>query len=262
MKIIDNDRETLFQILSTIYEVNGIVPKIAEVGVLKGKNAVNMYNVLSPKRMFLIDSWSAEKTIAAGVATEHRSWMSQNLSDYEFYYGGPLDEQKTHDAIYNEAQSRFLGKDNIEFVRADSLDGFDFLKKNHHTDFDFIYVDANHHYEHVLDDLMFYKELLKEDIGCFQLNDCCHSKQGVLQNLGVLEAANKFCKINDFIPVIAVNRDFTDVILAPRNSSIASAINETVEGSKVSYVEVPNELFPNLSIKVGTESRGISFICP
>ena len=57
-----------------------------------------------------------------------------------------------------------------------------------------------------------------------------------------------------------MNRDFTDVILAPRNSSIASAINETVEGSNAAYVEVPNELFPNLSIKVGTESRGISFI--
>ena len=260
MKIIDQDRQAFFKILSTIYQTNGIVPKIAEVGVLKGKNAIDMYNALNPRKMFLIDSWSAEKIKAAQDSVEHRFWQKKNLSDYEFYYGGPLLEQKTHDAIYKEAQSRFAGRDNVEFVCANSLEGFELLKKNQHTDFDFIYIDASHYYEQVLDDLMFYKQLLKEDIGCFQLNDCCHSEQGVMQNFGVLEAASKFCKLNDFIPVIAVNRDFTDVILAPRNSSIASAIHETVEGSNAAYVEVPNELFPNLSIKVGTESRGISFI--
>lgn len=259
MKIIDQDRSAFFEILTKIYQANGIAPKIAEVGVLKGKNAINMYNSLNPKQMFLIDSWSAKKVVESSAAVQHRSWSAKYLSDYEWYYGGPLDEQKTYDDIYKEAQSRFSGKDNVEFVRADSLDGFEFLKRNHHTDFDFIYIDANHHYEYILDDLMFYKELLKEDVGCFQLNDCCHSKQGVLQNLGVLEAANKFCKINDFIPVIAVNRDFTDVILAPRNSSIASAINQTVEGNDLSYVEVPNELFPNLSVKVGARPS-ISFI--
>ena len=259
MKIIDQDREALYKILSTIYRNNGIEPKIAEVGVLKGKNAENMYNFLKPKKMFLIDSWSAEKGIETAAAVAHRSWSANYLGDYDWYYGGPIDEQKTFDALYEEAQSKFLGKDNVEFIRADSLAGFEVLKTNQQMDLDFIYIDANHHYEHVLDDLMCYKQLLKEDIGCFQLNDCCHSEQGVLQNLGVLEAANKFCKINDFIPVIAVNSDFTDVILAPRKSSIASAINETLEGSKIAYVEVPNELFSNLSIKIGAESRGISF---
>ena len=56
MKIIDQDRQAFFKILSTIYQTNGIVPKIAEVGVLKGKNAIDMYNALNPRKMFLIDS--------------------------------------------------------------------------------------------------------------------------------------------------------------------------------------------------------------
>ena len=62
MKIIDQDRSAFFEILTKIYQANGIAPKIAEVGVLKGENAINMYNSLNPKQMFFIDSWSAKKS--------------------------------------------------------------------------------------------------------------------------------------------------------------------------------------------------------
>ena len=111
----------------------------------------------------------------------------------------------------------------------------------------------------MLDDLMNYQTLLHEQLGCFQLNGCCHSKAGVNQNFGALEAAQQFCKLTDFEPVLVVNRDFTDVFLAPKNSPMLKNINVMLDFNNVSYVEIPNAFFPNLSVNVGKRAN-LSFI--
>ena len=110
--------------------------------------------------------------------------------------------------------------------------------------FGIIYLGASHQYEEVLDDLMNYQTLLHDQLGCFQLNGCCHSKAGVNQNFGALEAAQQFCKLADFEPVLVVNRDFTDVFLAPKNSPMLKYINVMLDFNNVSYVEIPNAFFP------------------
>jgi Methyltransferase domain len=251
MKVIEANRNAIYTVLAHIFDELKVKPLLAEVGVLSGKNAVALYNVFKPEKLYLIDSWSADVCFKDyRLVNKHRSWVD-DPSKYASYFGGPIEEQATFDALFAEAQSKFPDKANVEFLRANSLEGVEQLKEKGQKDLHLIYVDANHQYEKVLDDLMYYRELLHPELGCLQLNDCCHSEAGTRQNLGVLEAANKFCKLADFVPVLAVNRNFTDVLLAPRSSPMVKNINIVVEASDVVYVEVPNELFANLSVKVG-----------
>ena len=106
---------------------------------------------------------------------------------------------------------------------------------------------------------MNYRKLLHDQLGCFQLNDCCHSAAGVNQNFGVLEAAQKFCKLSNFEPALIVNRDFTDVLLAPINSPMIKNINVMLDFNNISYVEIPSALFPNLSVNTG-KRENLSFV--
>ena len=41
MKIIEANREIIFLILSSIYKHKNLNPLVAEIGVLKGNNAIN-----------------------------------------------------------------------------------------------------------------------------------------------------------------------------------------------------------------------------
>jgi len=257
MMVIEANRNDLFSILAPIFSHNKIKPKAAEVGVLRGKNAKDILAKLEPSHLFLIDSWSVESSHKFQNLNSHRDWVS-DLDKFEFYYGGALDRQETYDAIYAEALREFDGNANVTIIRKTSLGGFRHLLEQGETEFDFIYVDASHDYESALDDLMCYSQLLKKDFGIFQLNDCCHSVAGVQQNLGVLEAANKFCKIKNFVPVVAVNRDFTDVILAPKRSPLVTAIKHLIEQNNIISVEVPDELFANMTVKSGARPS-ISF---
>ena len=74
-----------------------------------------------------------------------------------------------------------------------------------------------------------------------------------------MEAANKFCKMADFVPILAVNRDFTDVLLAPAKSPMINNVNIMVEHNDIMCVDVPTSLFANLSVKVGKRAN-LSFI--
>lgn len=259
MKVIEANRDAIYSILNAIFEQLNRQITIAEVGVLKGNNALAMYQALSPRKMLLIDAWSVDESIKEFRANNnHRCWVD-DPSKYDFYVGGPVDEQTTFDNLYAETKSKFKNIQNVELIRADSTKAYQSIKEKYSKKIEFIYLDASHQYEKVLDDLLNYKDLLDEDLGCFQLNDCCHSKAGVRQNLGVLEAANKFCKMADFVPILAVNRDFTDVLLAPAKSPMINNVNIMVEHNDIMCVDVPTSLFANLSVKVGKRAN-LSFI--
>ncbi|NCX94652.1 MAG: class I SAM-dependent methyltransferase, partial [Gammaproteobacteria bacterium] len=94
------------------------------------------------------------------------------------------------------------------------------------------------------------QDFVPED-GVIQMNDCCHSKDGLKQNLGVLEATVKFLKMSEFVPVLTTNTDYTDVLLARRNSKLINVIDTIVNVNDINYVEVPSQLLGALTIKSG-----------
>ena len=147
----------------------------------------------------------------------------------------------------------------MKIIRSDTEAAAIYLNETEQNNFNLIYVDANHQYEKVFDDLYNYQKFLASDYGCFQLNDCCHSDEGVKHNLSVLEASLRFWKIFDFIPLLITNTDFTDVLFAKRGSPIIGLVDTIVSTSDISYVEIPDQLFGSMKIKYGSGKINLSF---
>lgn len=256
MKIIDCHRTHIYQVLAKAFEVLGISPAVIEVGVCKGDNADSLNQILKPSALFLLDSWSAENTRSYELVNDHRYWVDKP-ENYDYYYGGSVHDQSTFDNIFKSVEERFSQNTNVRIYRGRSLDGARKLQSEGQL-FDLIYLDASHHYEDVYDDLKFFSALLRNDVSLFQLNDCCHSQAGIRQNLGVLEACVRFCKEEDFIPLMLTNNDWTDVVLCKRGSRIEVLIDQIILENGIAFVELPHQLLGALSIR-GETRKCISF---
>lgn len=257
LMVVDQDRYFLYDVLSAAYGLEGVRPVVAELGVLRGENASELFHRLNPSALYLIDAWSSNISETYSTRNGERTWASP-ASDFADYYGGNVTAQATFDRLYSETCSRFENERRVQILRSTTSDGLESLKVNCPEGVDLIYVDAGHDYEQVLDDLMKSAEALRKDRGALILNDCCHSVPGVKQNLGVLEAAYKFCRMAGYRPLLAVNRNWTDAVLVRSDSRLVGSIRQLMLGSAIRYVEVPTELFPNLRL-TDSQLPSISF---
>ena len=259
MKVLIGTRELIYGILNATFRSKGTAPLIAEFGVLDGGNAKKLYEILQPQSMFLIDSWSKDMVEEYTKNNAHRSWV-ENIEKYASYFGGSLFDQHTFDALHEKVLTKFSGCENVKILKSTTLASIPTLNSllGESSKFDLMYVDASHQYESVLDDLLGCETLLAQD-GFLQLNDCCHSSEGVKQNLGVLEAAVKFCKLAQFIPILVTNTDFSDVLLVRKSSNMNTLIHQLVANNEISYVEVPHQLLGAMTVNYGNRTN-LSFI--
>lgn len=258
MKVIFGDRVLLYKILHAGFERLGIRPRIAEVGVLRGENAMKLREIFSPSHLYLIDSWSTDGVSEYMQTNSHRSWVD-DPEKHARYFGGPLKDQSTFDNLYAGVISKFGDFQDVSIIRESSRKAAGTLAAlQGESSMDMIYLDASHQFEAVFDDLMLYQEVLSRN-GVFQLNDCCHSDDGIRQNLGVLEAATRFCKMTGFVPAILSNTDWTDVLLVRRGSEVLAAIEEVVLSNPLAWVEVPHHLFGALRVRYGA-AKNVSFL--
>jgi hypothetical protein len=256
---VTSGRKLIYQLVNAAFQSAQIKPSAAELGVLKGENAEMIFRELSPVQFYLIDSWSKDAFLDYKENNKHRPWVD-DIDDYAKYFGGSLDAQSTFDKLFAEAVQKFKDKKTVSVMRYSSRDALPHLQKmlGEKNKLDYIYVDASHQYETVLDDLIEYQQFLQPN-GLFQLNDCCHSAQGVKQNLGVLEATVKFCKMAEFVPVLLTNTDFTDVVLARKSSPMLETIDQVILSNRVDFVEVPDQLFGALKVRSGKRDN-LSFV--
>lgn len=135
----------------------------AEIGVLKGAHAKQILNgYLNIEKLVLVDPWVP--------------------------FGGGYDlSEREFDNMYGEVKELFQKDKRVEIIR--DLSG-NALKKFHDEYFDFIYLDGNHQYEFVLNDLeAWYPKLKKYGVMCG--DDFGHpSGQGVIK--AVSEFAYKY----------------------------------------------------------------------
>jgi hypothetical protein len=256
MKILQGSRVLIYQIADAVFKTSNISPCIIELGVLDGANAEVINQIMAPKELVLIDAWSTSSFNDYETNNDHRTWVN-DMSEYAGYFQGSPKEQATFDQLYQKTIDRFEGKPNVRVIKGNSRAAMQAIAKFRPEKFDLIYVDAGHQYETVLDDLMDYSELLKDD-GFFQLNDCCHSPDGLKLNLGVLEATIKFCKIKDFLPVLVCNTDWTDVLLVKKKSPMVDLIDQIVLNNTLAFVEIPPQLLGALTVRYG-KTRNLSF---
>lgn len=259
MKIVDCTRQGLYDIVSAAFQALAIQPAIIELGVHRGENAERLIGSLKPRHTILVDAWSAVTLKTYSHFEELPPWILP-LTAFERYFGGSLSDQATFDRAHSATLDRFAGAKDLEVIRSDTIPAFEQIRgKIGKNSIDFIYIDANHQYDYVLRDLLYYKDLLTEE-GVIMLNDCCHSQKGMNQNLGVLEAVGNFIKRTDFVPLALSSTDMSDLVLARSGSRIAKAVGDAFDRSDLFFVEVLPQLLPLARIHVSAEGRArVSF---
>lgn len=258
MKVCNTHREIFYHVLNAVFQACEKQPVIAELGVLRGENALKLYNALTPEKMVLIDSWSPAANDQYSPFDPLPAWL-EPVDAYAYYYGGPMHDPATWDRLYQECLSKFVDVDNVTTIRADTIGAIEQIKPKTGIDkFDLVYIDANHQYEYILRDMMYWQDLVADD-GFILLNDCCHSLNGTKQNLGVLEALSSFLKRSDFIPLAMTNTDWSDVILVRKNPVMVQLVDMALTNSDIPFVEIPYQLISAAKVVSGQQRANISF---
>lgn len=105
----------------------------AEIGVWKGDFSQRILERTAPRELHLIDPWAFQPEFP------------------ERMYGGSVAKgQADMDEIHRGVEGRFAGIDAVRIHRATSADA---LATFPDGTFDWVYVDGNHYYEYVLEDL-------------------------------------------------------------------------------------------------------------
>ena len=107
----------------------------AEIGVEKGKYASALFKRIPDLHLLAIDSW-----------------------DYYFEYTSRLHVvQDEEDRFHAETKER-LANCNVEIIKAYSMDA---VKKVYRDSLDFVYIDANHEFDYIIQDIIEWTKRVK-----------------------------------------------------------------------------------------------------
>ena len=132
----------------------------AEIGVHNGRHASQILSLLNVKKLYLVDPWA--------------SYTDHGIK------GFPDDEQE---AIYQEVEGKFSGMPNVEIIRKMSAEAVAEIRD---LSLDFVYIDGNHEYEYVLEDLRVWYPKVKPD-GVLGGDDFGHPS-----SVGLIRAVTEF----------------------------------------------------------------------
>ncbi len=118
---------------------------IAEVGVWKGDFSKKIYDLRSPKKLILVDPWIFNPKIR-GCAPQVNGKEPLN--------------QKFFDDAKSSTYAKFHNLENVEIIDSSSLDSSNMFKNEY---FDYIYIDGEHSYDAVLNDLNHWYPKLKKN---------------------------------------------------------------------------------------------------
>ena len=120
---------------------------IAEIGVWKGDYSAQLLRVLKPRELHLIDPWAFDPYYAP-----------------RWYGGAEARSQDDMDAIHKGVERRFAEAPQVRINRRPSVEALNGFPDG---SFDLIYVDGNHSFEHVLQDLVVaYRKLRRGGFLC------------------------------------------------------------------------------------------------
>lgn len=236
--IVSNiDRSTMYEAVRHNFDEARLDVYALEIGVLRGENASSILSSISPKKMALLDLWSSSAICSALYSrAEKRPWLRSPAS-LSRYFGGDIRTQETFDTMHQGVLKKFAEDDRVTVIRGSTSDWSDHSPSGLYN---FIYLDASHQYEDVLDDLIAI-DSHAADRCIIQLNDCLTSSKGHSQNIGVLEAASHFLKLCDWKPLLLGAQD-NDLIVARGFPDIITCFEAFFESRNLWHVRIPNGL--------------------
>jgi len=163
MPIIERE-ELLLHTLKTLRSVDEAI----ELGVANGEHSSLIYKILNPKKLYLIDAW--------GLDEAYRELTNENVDDLY--------------PSLEKTRKRFEGKEEVQIIQGKTTT--EYLKFGDHK-FDFIYIDADHRYGAVKQDLTnwFPKLRIGGVIAGHDYNKKINNQYGVMQAVTEFKDDNK-----------------------------------------------------------------------
>ena len=147
----------------------------AEIGVWEGEFSQEILVKLTPKKLYLIDPWK--------FMPEYKE---------RWYGGGIAKSQADMDGIYKSVKKLFADRKHVILKRKPSSKAVRDFRNNY---FDWVYIDGNHSYDHVKEDLELYLPKIKK--GGYLAGDDYLSPWGLLNNYEVKRAVDNFARENN-----------------------------------------------------------------
>lgn len=112
-----------------------------EIGVWKGEFSKDIFNTTAPEVLYLCDPWI--------FTPQHPD---------RWYGGTQAKSQDDMDVIYNNVVDMFKEHKNVKLIRDSSSNLLNYIERN---SLDWTYIDGDHSYESVLEDLIMSYQLVK-----------------------------------------------------------------------------------------------------
>lgn len=159
----------------------------AEIGVWEGHSSKKFYST-NPKMLYLVDPWSVNGHEEAQKAGDPTFNYQTYITAYSHITGGKGEDayMSYYDKVYNNVKKMFEGKENVQVCRQKATDWF-----NEYTGekLDWIYVDGDHSYTGVINDLENCLKVMKDD-GIILGDD--YKWDSIGDKGGVKKAVNEF----------------------------------------------------------------------
>jgi hypothetical protein len=162
----------------------------AEIGVWKGSSSEKFLK-RGLKKFYMVDSWSLAGYDPAFQVNDPTISLTSILNNYRRMVGSkhPADFEKFYDKIYEGVVKKFSGYKEAEIVRMGANEWFEQYKKTGEK-LDWIYIDGDHSYTGVKNDLNNAIEVVKS--GGVIIGDDYKWKSLTADKGGVKKAVNEF----------------------------------------------------------------------
>lgn len=134
----------------------------AEIGVAGGHFSLELCKAIDGLKLFCVDPWNTYKENKRG--------------------GG----QEQHDDNFEKTKEKLYGYD-VEFIKDFSTNALKVIKDK---SLDFVYIDGNHDFDYVMEDIIGWARKVKKG-GIIAGHDYYH-----FNNSGVIEAVNKYTEMH------------------------------------------------------------------
>lgn len=244
--------DSMYLIFASRRQMNSALPNhgvVAEIGVREGGNARSILDHAKPERLHLIDPWHHHADDQDYAADTHgNAKQSEQNARYDEV------RAKFHDSI--ECGQTVLHRAFSHDAARDFPDGY----------FDWIFIDAMHHFQAVLSDLAAFSPKMKSD-GLIVGHDFAEHKASAGMNFGVIGAVTAFCHRTSW-SIAAIVHDpgrvdafyYPSYVLARPGSKAVELFIERIALSGSEMLRIPASLAANFGhhdIRVGQSVRRI-----